>query len=1069
MSAINQLGRNAFVGASNVSRSSRRIGFSVAALMLAGTALAPAQAQTADLGGLIVSRNDFVNFPGLIGTEPTEVTNGTLRINPLAALSFSGDLTDSGGVFTLLKFGANDLTLAGVNTHSGQTTVQGGRLIAGSATAFSANSALAAAGQVATLATADLNGFNQTVRGLFGNATGVVTSTTGPAILTIDGTVNTTFNGGLQGQLGIVKRGTSVQTITNLNPGLALTNATGPITLEAGTLRIGSSNALGSGIMTVTGNGTLATTGLVPLVFDNNVVLQANLTLSAPAAQSLTMNGVISGAGSLTKLGVGTVTLTGANDYTGGTTLSGGRLLLGNAGALGTGLVTQTQTSFVGLLNPAVGLTVVNAFQLNGSSLQIETPDVGQVFTFAGDISGGPDVNLIAGNGGTVVLSGNNSFNGLIRLRSGTLGITNASGVNSSSGIRAEGGNRDITILAPDQVVSTRLVSHIGEGALAIAINTGANNVEFSGALRDANGGAGDTLALVKTGTGILTISNASVTLLGRNETTGGVAANEGTLNLTGRMANDISVASGATLAGTGFQDAGTTTIANGANLSPGDARNAAPSIGTLTLNNLTLGAGASTLFDLGVPSINTAAPINDLIVVAGNLDLGGSTLNFNILPGFTQGTYRLMTYAGALAGTANLGLLPVGFTYTLNTAGGNVDLDVQLIDFYWDGNGPFGNTVVEGGPGTWNTGNTNWTDVGGNVTVAWQNNARAFFTNVGGEVSVDGNFTYSTLFFTVDGYTLNPAAGGTLGADAGTIDVAAASTATINVDLVGTNGLSKAGDGTLVLSGTNSFTGGLSINGGTLEVTQAAALGADAVTAAGGTTLRFDNAMTVANAINGIASDAYTVATGSNDVLLDGSLNGAAIKQGAGTLTLANAVNAASIVFEVAAGTLSVTGAVQGNVAVNNGATITGTGSISNQLFVDGGGTLSPGVGGAGTLTVGSLIQSGGAQSQFDLGVVGVIGGTNDLVISNSNLTLDGTLIVNPLAGWHIGTGSFRLFNYAGALTDNGLDLGGALLTPPADVTYTVNTTVANQVNLDIGYTGEFNWDGNGAPVDGI
>lgn len=102
---------------------------------------------------------------------------------------------------------------------------------------------------------------------------------------------------------------------------------------------------------------------------------------------------------------------------------------------------------------------------------------------------------------------------------------------------------------------------------------------------------------------------------------TGGFSVAEGTLNLTGRMANDINVASGATLAGTGFQDVGTTTIGNGATLSAGDARTAAPSIGTLTLNNLTLGVTASTVFDLGLPSIDTFAPINDLIVVAGSLD----------------------------------------------------------------------------------------------------------------------------------------------------------------------------------------------------------------------------------------------------------------------------------------------------------------------------------------------------------------------------------------------------------------------------------------------------------------
>lgn len=479
----------------------RRIGFSVAALMLAGTALAPAFAQTADLGGLTVSRNDFVNFnPPGIGIEPTEITNGLLRINPLASLTYAGDLTDSGGVFSLLKFGANDLTLAGVNTHSGQTTVQGGRLIAGSATALSANSLLAIAGPVAGLATADLNGFSQTVNGLVGNGTGVLTSTTGPAILTIDTTTNLTFNGALQGEIGITKRGISVQTFTNLNPGAAATNATGPIRLEAGALRIGSSNALGSGAMTVAGVGTLSVAGVAPLTFDNAIDLQAGLTVAAAANQSITLNGTITGASSLTKLGVGEVIITGVNEYTGGTTLSGGRLVIGNASALGTGTVTQTQTSSIALVNPAADLTLANAFQLNASSLQIETPNAGVVFTLSGNISGAPDVNLIAGNGGTVVLTGNNSFPGMVRLRSGTLGIANASGVNSASAIRAESANRDIVILAADQLVTTRLVSNVGDGALAITVNTGANNVEFSNSLRDGFAGAGDTLAIVKTG-----------------------------------------------------------------------------------------------------------------------------------------------------------------------------------------------------------------------------------------------------------------------------------------------------------------------------------------------------------------------------------------------------------------------------------------------------------------------------------------------------------------------------------------------------------------------------------------
>ena len=1073
MTANYQLGLGAIISGGTSVRASQRIGLSVAALMLAGTAMVPAAAQTADLGGVAVSRNDFVSFnPPGIGITPSEITNGLLRINPLTPQDFAGDMTDRLGQFSLLKLGTGDLTLSGVNSFSGTTVVQGGRLFAGSNTALSPNSRLGIAGPALALATVDLNGFNNQVSGLTGNGTGVLTSTTGPAILTIDTSFNLTFNGALQGDLGITKRGSSVQTFTNLNPVAATTNATGPITLEAGTIRIGSSNALGSGAMTVTGNGTLSTTGLVPLTFDNNVTLQANLLVSTPAGQSLTMNGVITGAGALSKNGTGTTALAGANDYTGGTTLSGGRLLLGNATALGTGLVTQTQTSIIGLINPAIGFTLANDFQLNATSLQVETPDVGQVITLTGNISGGPDVNLIDGNGGMVVLSGTNSFNGLVRVRSGTLGIANGAAVNSAQAIRIEGGDRTISILAADQLVTTRLISHIGEGPMAVTLAMGANNLEWAGGIRDGDSTTGDTLAVFKTGTGTLTVSNPTSSPLGRNEASGGIFVTEGTLNLTGRVANAMAVSSGAALTGTGFQDLGTTTIGDGATLSPGDARTAAPAIGTLTFSNLTLGALASTVFDLGAPSIDTVAPINDLVIVTGNLDLGGSTFNFNILPGFTAGTYRLMTYGGAVAGTANLGLLPLGFNYALNIGGGNVDLDVTLADFYWDGSGPFGNAVVDGGNGTWNGANTNWTDVGGNISIAWQNNARAFFTANPGEVTVDGNFTYSTLFFTVDGYVLNPAAGATLGADAGTINVSTVATATINVDLVGTNGLAKGGNGTLVLSGNNSFTGGLSINAGTLAVTQAAALGADAVTVNGATqTLRFDADMTVTNDIIGVGIG-YNLNTGANTVILNGSLSGGgADKLGTGTLVLNNAINAQPNSLAVFGGSLIVNGAVQGDVGAGSASLVGGIGTISGTLTA--GGRLSPGVGPGqvGTLTVDVLGFIANSIPLIDLGVVGVVGGTNDLVVVNGNLTINGTLNVNPLAGWNVGTGSYRLFNYGGALTDNGLNLGGILLTPPADVIYAVDTATAGQVNLTVSYAAgaAFNWDGNGAPVDGI
>ncbi len=70
---------------------------------------------------------------------------------------------------------------------------------------------------------------------------------------------------------------------------------------------------------------------------------------------------------------------------------------------------------------------------------------------------------------------------------------------------------------------------------------------------------------------------------------------------------------------------------------------------------------------------------------------------------------------------------------------------------------------------------------------------------------------------------------------------------------------------------------------------------------------------------------------------------------------------------------------------------------------------------------------------------------GVNDLVTTNGALTLDGTLVVTELPGF--GNGLYRLFDYAGALTDKGLDLqAGFLAAHPGS---TIVAVIPNQVNL--------------------
>ena len=98
------------------------------------------------------------------------------------------------------------------------------------------------------------------------------------------------------------------------------------------------------------------------------------------------------------------------------------------------------------------------------------------------------------------------------------------------------------------------------------------------------------------------------------------------------------------------------------------------------------------------------------------------------------------------------------------------------------------------------------------------------------------------------------------------------------------------------------------------------------------------------------------------------------------------------------------------------------------------------------GTLNMGALTLSAGSVLDFELGQANVAGGAlNDLVNVNGNLVLDGTLNVSASTAGTYGAGVYRLINYTGTLTDNGLALG---LTPAGSSNY-VQTSIANQVNL--------------------
>ena len=135
-----------------------------------------------------------------------------------------------------------------------------------------------------------------------------------------------------------------------------------------------------------------------------------------------------------------------------------------------------------------------------------------------------------------------------------------------------------------------------------------------------------------------------------------------------------------------------------------------------------------------------------------------------------------------------------------------------------------------------------------------------------------------------------------TWGTNGGGFDIAnAANTFTVTQNLIGGGPLAKFGAGTLVLTGTNTYTGGTTVNAGTLGITNGNAIGTGLLALAEGTTLRLDGTFALANNIT-VAGDPFFDVTAGNTATLNGTISDASApapfgvveKVGSGTLVLA-------------------------------------------------------------------------------------------------------------------------------------------------------------------------------------
>ena len=314
----------------------------------------------------IIIANAITLTGGRIQASYTANAPGTLTTAQLTAQSGTIAAVITGTDF--VKSGTGVLILDAENTYTGSTTVTGGTLQPGSLAAIPAESVVNVNGGAF-----DLNGLafeNAFVVAGGALTNGVVnlsqlTATTGVVSATIDG------------DLGFAKATAGTLTLSGAN------TFTGGVAISAGTLQLGSTDALGANLVTVTG-GTL---NLGQQAIANAIVLDAGtlangtLALGQLTANAGTVSAVLTGTGGFVRNGTGVLTLAGANTFTGGVTVTAGTLAAGSTGAFGANAVTING----GVLDLGQQ-TLANSFILNGGSLVNGTLALGKVTANAGNL-----------------------------------------------------------------------------------------------------------------------------------------------------------------------------------------------------------------------------------------------------------------------------------------------------------------------------------------------------------------------------------------------------------------------------------------------------------------------------------------------------------------------------------------------------------------------------------------------------------------------------------------------------------------------------------------------------------
>lgn len=624
-------------------------------------------------------------------------------------------------------------------------------------------------------------------------------------------------------------------------------------------------------------------------------------------------------------------------------------------------------------------------------------------FTVANDISG---TGLVSHGGpGVGTLGGNNTFTGDLGILSGGIRLTSVNSAGTGNTIR--GINPGIFGLELDIAADGTLANNIGSG---IALTkSGAGTVTLTGTNTYAGGttinaGAIRVDNFARLGTGAV-VANAGGSLIldynGAGQLLQTTPFMSGAGSFIKEGSGDVVMNQSSTYTG------GTTIRAGRIGLNNGDA------LGT---GNIQVDAGA-TLGIGGITLANSVSGSGAIVKTANNqATLSGDNSAFTGLFDVQDGGVELTD--GRAAGSGDLAIAGGSFVF-VNSAVGDTTIAAD----------------ISGAGDLENFSNTRLTLTGNNTL-----SGVVFVSN--GTLQVEGSQNIGTANINVV-------------SAAARLDLNTAGSTVLSNNVAGNGGVVKTGTGTVLLTGTNSYSGGTDIQQGALRVTDVSFLGTGAITVQQGAAL--DLAIAGQQSLNQAVSGAGILRKsdlGDLTLLSNGLTGGVDVVGGRVIVNTAGAIGGGPV--SLAADT---------QLVFDNAATEVSNTPISGAgaLTKEGAGLLV--INNANSFTGGTVINAGrlGLNDGMGLGTGPVI------VMQNAILGIGGVTLANDISG----AGQvIKTANNTGALTGNNSFSGGLDIQQGSVVVNSPTALGTGGVNLSGAGTFlilDYNGSGNAALANAI